>query len=212
MIRKLYISWRAGLGKRRYIIAKVQREANGVRFVYLPEFRKAQDDGLDYFFGFKDVNNLTSIEIENLLSLRVISKDRPDREDFLKFWEADGIEDIFDLLAFTQGKSPSDNFEFLADFLTIKEDNFKFVSDLAGLSHLKIPKGSITIGDSLNYVHENENEKDKEAIAVYKGDVKIGYIKKVHNRIFKLKRTLKLKVKAIDENGYLKQVFVLIEK
>lgn len=212
MIRTLYIAWRAGIGKRRFIIAKIQRIANGVSFDYLPGFKDAQKAGLDFFFGFKDTSNLSSNELENLLSLRVISRDRPDSDEFLRFWEADGIDDIFDLLALTQGKAPTDNFEFLADYLTVKEDELSFVTDLAGLSHTKIEKGTLIIGDILRYTHEYENENDKDAIAVYKGDRKIGYIKQIHNRIFKLKRKLKLTVKAIDENGSVKQVFVLVEK
>jgi hypothetical protein len=212
MIRNIFIAWRSNSGERRYIIARIQRNANGILFEYMPDFDKAKKEGLDFFFGFKDEKKLNPHEIYNLLSLRVISKDRPDRNEFLKFWEAEGIEDTFDLLGLTQGKSPTDNFEFLADFLTEDTKKLTFVTDLAGLTHLQLKSGLIKKGEILSYKYEKNNEYDNKAIAVYKGDIKVGYIKQIHNKVFDMKRKLKLTVKAIDENGVTKQIYIKVEK
>jgi len=212
MIRNIFIAWRSKSGERRYIIARIKRTASGISFEYMADFEKAKKGGLDFFFGFKDEKKLNSTEIYNLLSLRVISKDRPDRNEFLKFWEAEGVDDTFDLLGLTQGKSPTDNFEFLADFLTEGTKKLTFVTDLAGLSHLQLKSGFVKKGDILSYKHEKNNEYDNKAIAVYKGESKVGYIKKIHNKVFDMKRKLKLTVKAIDENGVTKQIYIKVEK
>lgn len=213
MIRTIYISWQKKTGEPRYIIAKVKRNVEGMAFSYLKEeFEKAKKDGLEYFLGFKNAENITPKEVENLLFLRVISKDRPDRNEFLKFWEAENVTDTFDVLALTQGKSATDNFEFLADFSTAKAKKLTFITDLAHLSHLKLPANTIKKGDILTYQKGTDNEFDKNAIVVFLGDLKVGYIKKIHNKIFQRPQLLKLTVKEINQNGTIKQVFVKIEK
>ena len=183
-------------------------------FQYLDDFSAAQKEGLDNFFGFgKDAEKLSSTEIQNIVALRVISKDKADKKDFLQFWEADKIQNnnAFTLLALTQGKSPTDNYEFLADFSSVEKQKLKFITDLSGLSHIELSKGTVKKGDILSYRAEPSNLFDDKAIAVYKEDLKIGYIKKVHNKIFSIRQDLLLTVKAIDENGKIRQVFIKVE-
>lgn len=212
MINTIYIAWRKQTGSRRYIIACLKRTAEGISFEYLSGFEDAKKDGLDYFFGFKNEGKLNQNEISNLLGLRIISKDRPDRPNFLKFWEAEHIDDNFDLLGLTQGLSPTDNFEFLADYSSVKLQKLVFITDIAALSYSQLKSGSIEVGDILSYRKEPENEYDKEAVVVFKNNLRIGYIKKIHTRLFNLDRKIKLRVKAIDENGIIKQIFVKVEK
>ena len=58
----------------------------GMTFKYLDDFSAAQKEGLDNFFGFgKDAEKLSSTEIQNIVGLRVISKDKADKKDFLQF-------------------------------------------------------------------------------------------------------------------------------
>ena len=103
MIRKIYISWRKKPEDRRFLIAVLKRRtANGMSFKYLPDFSRAQKEGLDNFFGFgKDAEKLSSAEIQNIVGLRVFSKDKADRKDFLQFWEASKVksDNPFTLLA-----------------------------------------------------------------------------------------------------------------
>ncbi len=212
MIRVIYISWRKQVGDRRHIIAKIKRNVSeGISFEYLEGYEDAKKDGLDHFLGFKDAQKLTSETIDHLLSLRVISKERPDRNGYLSFWEAENIEDNFDILGFTQGKTQTDNFEFLADY-QYQSNELKFVTDLANLSRLKLPAKTLLKGDELTYKLEKNNLFDKFAVCVYKGDIQVGYIKKIHNKVFHQKRKkIKVTVKAVDENGTVKQVFVKVE-
>ncbi len=215
MIRKIYISWRKKPGDRRFLIAMLKRNAKVMSFKYLDEFTSAKEEGLNNSFGFgKDADKLSSSDIQNILNLRVVSKEKADKQDFLQFWEVDKFvkDDTFILLALTQGKSPTDNFEFLADFSDVeKKRKISFITDLSGLSHTRIDRGSVKKGDILTYKPEPFNEHDKEAVAVYKDDLKIGYIKKIHNRVFSKWQNLKLTVKTVDENGVIRQVFIKVE-
>jgi hypothetical protein len=211
LIRVIYISWRKQAGDRRYIIAKIKRNVSeGISFEYLKGYADAKKDGLEHFLGFKDSQKLTPESIEHLLALRVISKERPDRNGYLSFWEAENVSDNFDILALTQGKTQTDNFEFLADYQPKK--GLKFVTDLANLSRLKLPAKTLSKGDILTYKLEKGNLFDKDAVCIYKGNLPVGYIKKIHSRVFhRTRKTLKITVKAVDENGITKQVFVKVE-
>lgn len=213
MIRVIYIAWRKQAGDRRHIIAKIKRNVSeGISFKYLEGYEDAKKDGLDHFLGFKDAQKLTPETIDHLLALRVVSKERPDRNRYLSFWEAEKLEDNFDILALTQGKTQTDNFEFLADYKHQPNENLKFVTDLANLSRLSLPAKTLLKDDVLTYKLEKNNKYDNYAVCLYKGDIKVGYIKKIHNKVFHQKRrNMKLTVKAVDENGVIKQVFVKIE-
>lgn len=211
MVRVIYISWRKEAGSRRHIVAKIKRNASGIFFESFPKaLEKAKADGLDYLAGFHDLEKVTNLDITQLLNHRVIGKDRPDRQQFLSFWEANVKDDIFDILALTQGSSPTDNLEFLGEFHPIK--GTKFVTDIAGLSHIELPKDFLKTGDKLIFKKEKENKFDKKAIAVYKEKIKIGYIKQIHNCFFQeLKYPVSLTVKALDQNGRIKKIFVLVQ-
>ena len=213
MVDIIYISWRKEVGSRRYLIARIRRSARGLSFSYRQQqLEHAKKEGLEYISGFQDVDKLKDEDVHRILALRVIKKERSDSKQFLDFWEASGTEDIFDLVSLTQGKSPTDNLEFLGVYHPKK--GLKFVTDLAGLSHEKIEKDFLQEGDILTYRRERYNSYDRDAIAVFKGQTRVGYVKRIHTRPFceaKEKKPLHLVVKAVEQNGFVKQVFVKVE-
>jgi hypothetical protein len=212
LARKIFIAWKESEGSRRFIIAKIKRnKSEGITFEYCDEgFEGAQKRGLEFFFGFKNAPELSPNQVEQLLVQRVISKERPDRKEFLSFWEAAEVNDTFDILALTQGKSPTDNFEFLAVYYPKR--GLHFVTDLAGISHLDLPRGCVQKDDILSFKKEPDNEYDSHAIALFKGSMKVGYVKKIHNQVFLQEGTPtpELKVKGVDQNGRIKQIFVSV--
>ena len=209
-IGPIHVSWRNKIGGKRYLIAKVKRNLDGHTFAYCKELDSAIAEGFDYFPSFNDVKKVYKENVIEVLSLRLLTQERPDRAEYLKFWEAVGVEDLYDLLALTQGKSPTDNFEFLAHYYPQK--GMKFVTDLAGLSHSKLARGFVQVGDILTYRFEQNNRSDSLAVAVYKSDIRLGFIKRIHNRSFHSAKTrLKLTVKHIEENGTMKEIYVKVE-
>jgi hypothetical protein len=213
-VRKIYVSWRKGRGDRRRLIGVIERTIQeGITFRYLREgVELAKNEGFRDYPGFP-VNFDIKYKEPNLdiFSLRLLPFDRPDYSKYIDFWEAKSIEDKFVLLALTQGILPTDNFEFLG--LYNPDKNLKFVTDLSGLSHLELTKNSVQAGDSLIYEFEyNDHAFESKAIKVFKGDLHVGYIKNVHNHPFiKTSHKLSLKVKSIDQNGIIRQIFVLVQ-
>jgi len=213
-VREIHLSWRKGIGSRRRIVGKLIRTStNGITFRYLEKgCKEAKEEGFSEYPGFPiNYKALYQEDDLDIFSLRLISFERKDNLKLLKFWEAEGVTDKFDLLALTQGKLPIDNFEFLGLFNPAK--GFKFVTDIAGLSHLQLERGVVNIGDKLTYEFESsENAYFKRAVKVFKNDLHIGYIKNIHNNIFLnlAPNTLLLTVKDIEQNGIIKNIFVLV--
>lgn len=213
-LREIYLSWRKGPGHRRKLVGVLKRTSTtGITFKYLKAgVEEAEKEGFSSYPGFPvDFNKIYSENDLDIFSLRLIPFDRKDNLKSLSFWEAVDVKDKFDLLALTQGILPTDNFELLGLFNPSK--HFTFVSDLAGLTHLQLEKGSVKEGDILTYELKRSDKAFREiAVEVYKGNTRIGYIKNVHNNIFiNTSHKIKLTVKAIDQNGHIRKIFILIE-
>lgn len=213
-VGNIYLSWREGLGKRRHIVGVLKRNStSGVRFSYLIEgVKSAKLDGFSPYTEFPDLNKEYFENVLEVFGQRIMKSERTDISDFYDFWEIDSKynDDKFYLLAHTQGLNPTDNFEFLADYNPSKD--LRFLTDLAGLSALKLQAGIVKSGDTLSYILESDNKFDDKAVKVFKGDLEVGYIKKIHSRIFYKKKgdKLKIQVKAVEQNGLIKRIFVKV--
>lgn len=213
-IGNIYVSWRKGRGCSRHIIGILKRNVTeGVRFKYLLEnLPDALNDGFTPFVDFPDVNKTYSDNVLEIFGQRLVKTERSDIQKHYDFWELDRkyINDKFYLLAYTQGMLSTDNFEFLADFLP-KQD-LCFITEITGLSVNTIPADTINLNDELDWVREPNNKYDQFAVQVYKNDTLIGYIKKIHNRVFykNTKGKLKIKVKSIDQSEIINRVFIKV--
>ena len=213
-IGHIYLSWREGLGKRRHIVGVLKKNATlGVRFSYIQKgVEAAKKDGFSPYTEFPDFDKEYTENVLEVFGQRIMKSERSDISDFYDFWEIDTKfkDDKFYLLAHTQGLNPTDNFEFLADYNPSK--NLRFLTDLASLSTLKLSADSIRTGDILSYKLESDNEFDDKAVKVFKGEKEVGYVKKIHSRVFyKQKESLlKLVVKAVEQNGVIKRIFVKV--
>jgi len=186
--------------------------AGRLRFSYIAHsVEAAKQEGFIPYTEFPDINKEYTENVLEVFAQRLVKSERSDFNNFLAFWEISpkSAEDKLCLLAHTQAWLPTDTFELLADFNPT--DDLCFVTDLAGLSKRDIPSTAVQVGDILTYklsamIH------DKYAVEVYKGEIFLGYIKKIHNRVFykKGKRKLAIKVKAIEKNGIIKRLFLKI--
>jgi len=211
----IYLSWRKGPGASRHIVGRLKRNATeGVRFDYLADgVAKAKKDGFSSYTEFPDLTKSYNGSALDIFGQRIMKSERADINDFLKFWEISPKykSDKYYLLARTQGLNPADNFEFLADYNPIK--GLCFFTDLAGLSTFKLSPTSLKVGDKLSYKLEKTNEFDDKAVKVFFKGQLVGYIKKIHSRVFHRVKEgeLQLRVKALEINGIIKRVFVKVE-
>lgn len=206
---KIYLSWRPGLGLERFIVGMIQKDSNGnVSFKYdKEEVELAKKSGFLPYTEFPEVDNIYKSNVLDIFGQRLMKTERSDIQKFYDFWEIEPkyFHDKFYLLGHTQGLLPTDNFEFLADYNPIEK--LHFLTDLAGLSIFKNTPDKLAINDELTIRYEPDNNRDKDAVSVYNRDVKIGYIKKIHCRVFHKegKAKLRIKVKATDKNGIIKR-------
>ena len=185
----------------------------GVRFEYYKDnIPKASEDGFAPYVDFPDINKVYKHNVIEVFGQRLVKAERADIKKYYDFWELDMryVDDQYYMLGYTQGMLSTDNFEFLADFHPVKD--LCFVSEITGLSQRKIATDTVKVGDELSWVKESENEFDSYAIQVYKSNTLIGYVKKVHNRVFykASKGKLRIVVKSVDQNGTINRIFIRI--
>ncbi|MFK8061323.1 MAG: HIRAN domain-containing protein [Polaribacter sp.] len=213
-IGNIYLTWRKGKGERRIPIGVIKRNKTlGTRFHYLEEgLKDAKKFGFSIYEGFPDISTTYSKNVIEIFGQRIMRSERNDIKDFYDFWLIDKnhLNDVYYMLAHTQGILPTDNYEFLAEFNSSKD--LKFITEISGLSKYKINSESLKKGDTLTYKKESDNLYDKYAVKVYKNELLLGYIKIIHNRIFhRSNRCFKISVQHIEKNGILKRVFLRVE-
>lgn len=210
---KIYLVWRKGAGHGREIVGTLERGREGnIFFSYVPNIDEMTKKGFTPYLELQDLHKTYNGNVVDIFAQRLTKADRPDISRFYDFWEVDRqqADDKFYLLGKTQGLVPTDNFEFLAEYHM--EPGVHFLTEIAGLSMRKIERGQIVNGDFLTFRLEPSNESDPFAVKVFKHDLPIGYIKKVHSRIFYEKEASKLRlmVKALEQNGTIKRIFVKV--
>ena len=211
---KIYLSWRKGQGSRRFIVGLLQQSDTGTfSFSYdIAIVENAKQEGFAPYTEFPDITKSYNGTVLDIFAQRLIKSERPDIQNFYDFWEIDPQfkEDKFYLLGHTQGLLPTDNFEFLADYNIVP--GLHFLTELAGLTNYQLAPASLTVADKLTFKIDKENEYDNEAVKIFKEKNEIGYIKKIHCRIFHQPgaENLKLTVKALEKNGIIKRVFIKV--
>jgi hypothetical protein len=211
---KIHLVWRKGVGYRRHAVGLLEKKPDGKHiFKYSPGTEKLQlEEGFTPYTEFQDLKKEYNGNVAEIFGQRLTKLDRPDIAGFFKFWEvdADKAQDKFYLLGKTQGLVATDNFEFLAEYKL--QPDTHFLTELASLSKNPLPTGTVQLADILSFELESENEYDRYAVKVFKGDKQLGYIKKYHSKIFYEPGAdkLKLEVKALDQNGFIKRVFIKV--
>ncbi len=211
---KIFVSWRTGAGAGRYIIGVLEKHDDG-RFTFKYDklvVSKALKEGFGPYTELPNTEVVYNGNVLDVFSQRLIKSERSDIQDFYDFWEIEPekVQDKFYLLAHTQGLLPTDNFEFLADFNPIP--GLHFLTDLASLTEKKLAAGTVKSGDELTFEKEPKNKFDGRAIKVLKDGKEIGFIKKGHSHLFYKPGSDKIKliVKAVDQNDFIKKVFITV--
>jgi len=212
---RIYLVWRNGQGSRRHSVGELCKAADGSHtFRYDPNIRELiKNEGFTPYTEFQDLDKVYNGNVAEIFGQRLVKSERSDSRAFFDFWEVDQdkLNDKFYLLGKTQGLVATDNFEFLADYKLSPSTHF--VTEVAGLSKLPaLQRGELRPGDILSFRPEPTNEKDTKAVMVMKEDKQIGWIKKCHNHIFLEPGAeyLKLEVRALDQNGVIKGIFVKV--
>lgn len=208
----IFLCWRSQKGDRRVLVGRLRHSAGNVTFEYTDEARRlAESSGFTPYAGFPDLNKKYTENVLEIFAQRLTRAERPDIERYYDFWRIakDERMDRLTILAKTQGLQAGDMFEFLADYNPVKGQDF--VSEICGLSHKQLPSDMLSEGEELQWKYERDNIYDKEAIALYKGNMRLGYVKKVHNRVFhKHHSPIHVRVLSVEKNGHLNKAYIRI--
>lgn len=212
--RKVLLSWRTGKGKRRHIVGELIISEDGeVSFSYVTSLDTAKAEGFSGYPGLplsEPINQTTAID---LFLRRLINTEREDALKKLSFWGVtkEQLDNKLYLLGITQGRSTSDEFEFLP-VLEQMDKSYQFITDIAGLTHFRVDFSSIANGEELELRREDNNPYDQYAVRVCKPDGSIlGYIKQGINRVFSSLGTAQAKVIRVINTETIKQVFIACE-
>lgn len=211
--RKVLLSWRTGLGQRRHIVGELIISEDGGSFSYVANLEGAKAKGFSGYPGLplsEPINQTTAID---LFLRRLINTEREDALKKLSFWGVtqEQLDNKLYLLGITQGRSTSDEFEFLP-VLEQMDKPYRFVTDIAGLAYSEVALASITKGDPLELRREDNNPYDQYAVRVCKPDGSVlGYIKQGINRVFSSLGTAQAKVIRVIDTEAIKQVFISCE-
>jgi hypothetical protein len=215
-VKQIIVTWRLGRTHGRIPIGIIKSNIlNGTTFEYIPDgVKKVKEKGFTCYSDFPDLNKKYNANVLNIFSQRINNSDRTDIQKYYDFWEVPSVykKDIFYLLAYTQGLLPTDNFEFLAEFYSIK--NLKFVSEITGLSEYSLETGTLHEGEVLTWKPEPQNKYDSKAVALYKDEKIIGHVKKIHSHVFYLEgaNSLQVSVKKLEQNGHINRAYILISQ
>jgi len=213
-IGNIYLAWRKGKGSRRIVVGVIKNNATeGTRFNYISEgVTEATKYGFTPYEGFPNIDKTYTENVVSIFGQRIMRSERNDIDDFYDFWKIDKDykDDLYYMLAYTQGLLPTDNYEFLADFSPKK--GLSFISEISGLSTLKLKSDAIKEGDILTYKQEPTNQYDRDAVKLYHGDLFVGYVKRVHNKVFsKILHIPQIVVHRVEKNGKINRVFIHIK-
>lgn len=210
----IYLSWRSGINTGRKVIGMLKKHDDGrYTFAYdQEEVEKAKTEGFLPYTELPDTTTVYNGTILDVFAQRLMKSVRTDISTFYDFWEieAQNTSDKYYLLAHTQGLLPTDNFEFLADYNPVP--GLHFMTDLTRLSEEHLPANTVLVGDELTFKLDTGNVYDDKAVKVFKGEKEIGFIKRIHSRVFHKigADKIHLKVKAVDQNGVIKRIFLKV--
>ena len=174
-IKNIYLTWRTGKGDRRIPIGRIKKNSSeGIIFSYFKNnVEEAKKLGFVPFEGFPDIDKIYTSNVLEIFGHRLIKNERSDSKYFYDFWmiEKDRRDDVFYLLAMTQGLVPTDNFEFLADFYPTK--NLCFITEISGLSKQNIDSKLLEDNDILvriqynkRTIYELRNSNDVKKVSI----------------------------------------------
>jgi len=185
---KLLLTWQDPVTRQRFVVGEMVREKAGICFRYLhgAELDQARERGFRGYLAFRNMQAEYRLGVMESFMTRLPPRSREDFGKFLEYWDIDPDAEISDfaLLGYTGAALPRDGFRFLPVFPERVEE-LAFVIEVAGHRYSGSP---VAVGETVCFRHENENEKDPQAVAVLAGasDLmrRIGYVMRGLNSQF----------------------------
>ncbi|WP_439821374.1 HIRAN domain-containing protein [Pseudomonas sp. HLG18] len=187
---RLFLVWTStteGVARNRRIVGELVKKNDHCTFRYLkdtPDYHAAVNEG---FIGFPAFTINGNEEFDNALAAFMSRIPPRKRQDFPKYLAQYGLPSSFNgsdfsLLGYTGARLASDSFELSPDLSTASAP-IDVVLEVSGTQYNKV-LGDITEGMLVTFVHEPENQHDKNAIAIMTSFGRIGYVSRALNKGF----------------------------
>ena len=182
----LVVSWQAADGDRsRFVVAEITRKTGekGFLFRYLvnsPEYKNATKAG---FRGYPAFSTDVAVHEQGVIEAFMARLPNRSRADFGAFLEqhrlpaSPHISDIA-LLGYTGARLPGDSFE-LVPVIDPATERVEFVLEACGFRYQGIDVSSVEVGQPVDFVADATNRHDRNAVAMFIGERRIGYINRV---------------------------------
>jgi hypothetical protein len=185
-IKTLYLTWQPKGNQVRYFVAEIKEiSEKKYRFEYnidSLEFKKATEAG---FSGVPSFKIQDRYHYGNVLGLFLKRLPPKSRRDFSKYLEHYGISkeleiDDFTLLAHTGAQLPSDGLALIPKIEEAKLP-FDYIMEVAGTRHhiTNLELDLIPEGTEIQFIHEEDNSHDGDAISINYDSKKLGYVNKM---------------------------------
>jgi hypothetical protein len=189
---RLLLVWQApeeGKSRTRFVVGELRQHEGQVVFRYLPdtdEFKKACAEGFVCYPAFRKTGQEYTQGVLDSFLRRLPPRKRGDFNKYLEQWRlAPNVEiSDFALLGHTGAKLPNDGFALINPF-----DNaappFEFYIEVAGFRHQpNISVDDISVGMSVVFIAEPENEYNRDAVRIEVAGKKIGYVNNAQCKAF----------------------------
>lgn len=177
----LLIAWQPPGTLRYRLLGRTVSTAHGYQFDYFPAAVHADD--FRPVPGFSDpTKTYTSKVLFPLLSGRIMSASRPDREEWLRKLDLRADAAPFEVLAHSFGKRVSDTYEFFDEpAVDPVRGTLTFVVPVHGLRYMSEAAqahvdSSVSKGQPLQTVQEPGNSKDPRAVGLWSAGHKVGFV------------------------------------
>lgn len=191
--KRALLAWqssRTDSSRRRWDVAELLRNdttpASPVELHYLSRehLAGAIAEGFSGYPAFSMKQPVHGQDVLATFMLRLPPRRRP---DFSKYLDAyliapDAQFTDFALLAATEGRLPSDGFS-VVNPLDEVASAAEFVIEAAGIRHVSTPV-QVELGKAVEFRPEPENKNDPNAIAIFSGPSKLGYINRLQTAAF----------------------------
>lgn len=206
----LYMIWKSEKSRKQHIVGILSKNGQ-FEFKYGKEVSEAIDDGFTPLVSFPDITTIYKNDaLFPVFMSRLPDKKRKDIATILNKYGMDEYEP-YTLLKRSGARLPIDNLEFIDPILDLNKP-FNRIFYLAGARHYIGCYGNecekavdVVRGDEVMLIHEPDNLKDINAIAVYTSvNHQIGYIPRYYCegvlQLLKDGRKVQCFVNNVDKN------------
>ncbi len=183
----LFLTWQSHNNHNlRYCVGTLRKVCNEkIEFTYnigTEQFAEAESEGFVGYPAFKISEQVYDNDVLSTFFKRMPPRSRKDFTKYLLNHHLDSNfnGDDYQLLSHTGIQLPSDGFDIIPD-LSKADIPFDYMMEVAGTRHniTFAEFESIDIRTPITFVFEPTNSWDKDAISIYCGDMKVGYVNRL---------------------------------